>query len=99
MAACSKEKSGARPVPASAGGLQAQPVAGLEASLGLAAEVRLRAVPATDQHVPARLPRLATGRARRSLAAAIGEEVEVHRLLCLELAHDAVAAPVAARSA
>src|SRR6185295_7708670 len=94
-----RKKSRSLPVPAAAGGLEAQPVARLEMSLGLARQVRLAFVTAASQDVSPRLARLASARARRSLAAAIGEEVEVHRLQRLELTHDAVAASVAARSA
>src|SRR5581483_2501409 len=82
-----------RPVTAAARRLDAQPIAGAELALRLAGK-RL----AVQEVSPRRAVRAALGAPRR-VPPALGDEREAHRRQRLQLAHDPVAAPVAAGSA
>src|SRR3954452_19191877 len=75
-----------RSVPATAGRLYPQPVAGLQGAR------RLRRQLVAVQQVAAGLARLAAVRAGRRVAAALGDQRVAHLVECLQLAHHPVAA-------
>src|SRR5215208_5020827 len=79
-------------MPTAAGGLNAQAVTRAQPPAVLGGE------PLRVQAVLARCARLPAGRARRAVAAPLGEQREAHFGEGLELADDAVAAAVGARS-
>src|SRR5688572_32823414 len=85
--------SGSLAISATSGGLDSQPVSGTEGAR------RLRRQLFPVQQVPAGGSGLAPLGAGRRVAAALGDEREAHLLERLQLAHDAVSAPVRAGAA
>src|SRR4051812_11009938 len=82
-----------RSISATSGRLDPQPVSGPEGAR------RLRRQLLPVQQVPTRRAILAAVRARRRVAAALGDQREAHLGERLQLADDPVATPVLARSA